>query len=297
MPRQPVPIRELVESFLDVCRQTRAAATVRFYRCRLKRFVEQFGDRPFSDLTKLEVTRYLTEVGEDASNSTRRHNAVALETLQKFAREQGQLRRRVFRKLDKPAVGKRERLPTEDETRALLRKASPEFRLIYAALRQCGARPGELCGATFEHWDRDAGVIKIAKHKTARKTGKPRVIAVGDKLKKILDQATAGRSEGPLFLSPTGRAWTVGNLSRTYRTLRDRAGLDRTLCLYLTRHEHGTAVCHAHGIHAAAQALGHSSIATTQRYVKTSEEQLRQFQDAFDAAADLDGATAEPDAA
>ena len=43
---------------------------------------------------------------------------------------------------------------------------SPEFRLIYSALRQCGARPSELCRLTIADVDRPAGIITLKEHKT-----------------------------------------------------------------------------------------------------------------------------------
>ncbi len=76
------------------------------------------------------------------SDSTRHHDAVALGRLQKFALEHKLLDQPVFGNLEKPRVGRRDRVPTAAETEAILAKASPAFRLIYSTLRQCGARPG-----------------------------------------------------------------------------------------------------------------------------------------------------------
>src|SRR4029079_4244730 len=103
------------------------------------------GARDFDKLTPLEIDEYLGEAGAGMSDSTRHHNAVALERLQKFALENKLIERPVFGKLEKPRGGQRDRIPPTAETEAILSAASPEFRLIYSALRQCGARPGELC--------------------------------------------------------------------------------------------------------------------------------------------------------
>jgi len=141
----------------------------------------------------------------------------------------------VFGNLEKPRVGRRDRVPTAAETEAILAKASPSFRLIYCALRQCGARPGELCRATIADVDRINRVITLKEHKTARKTGQPRRIPIGRKLGDLLDHAIGTRTEGPIFLSPAGKEWRVANLSRTYSRLRDEAGLPRDLVLYLLK--------------------------------------------------------------
>jgi hypothetical protein len=59
----------------------------------------------------------------------------------------------VFGNLEKPRVGRRDRFATTAETEAILAQASPQFRLIYSALRQCDARPGELSRATIADKD------------------------------------------------------------------------------------------------------------------------------------------------
>ncbi len=127
--------------------------------------------------------------------------------------------------------------------------------------------------------DRTSGVIALKEHKTARKTGQPRRIPIGKKLRGLLDQAIGTRTEGPVFLSPAGTAWTVPNLSRTYSRLRDLAGLSRDLVLYLARHECGTKICREKGIEFARRLLGHANISTTQRYMHLDDRELADAQD------------------
>jgi integrase len=107
-------------------------------------------------------------------------------------------------------MGRRERIPTADEIATLLRPTKPEFRLIYTGLSQCGARPGELCRAQVSDVDWEKGRITLAEHKTARKTGRPRVIPIGENFGQTLQKAIDHRQTGPVFRSPTGAAWTVG---------------------------------------------------------------------------------------
>ena len=210
---------------------------------------------------------------------TRHHEVVGLERLQNFALEHKLLDMPVFGNLEKPRVGQRDRVPTLAETEAILARGSPAFRLIYSALRQCGARPGGLCRAMIADVDRVNRVIPLKEHKTARKTGQPRRIPIRRKLGELLDQAIGTRSEGPVFLSPSGRQWKVANLSRTYSRLRDIAGLPKDLVLYLARHKCGTKICRQKGIEHARRLLGHSNISTTQRYMHRDDRELADAQD------------------
>jgi integrase/recombinase XerC/integrase/recombinase XerD len=272
-------IKVLIEKFLGYCARHRSTATLAFYRTRLKKFCEAYNARDLATLTPLEIDEHLSVVGIGMSDSTRHHNCVALERLQKFALQHSLLEKPVFGILEKPRVGRRDRVPTPAETERIMAKASSAFRLIYSALRQCGARPGELCRVIIANVDRANRVITLKDHKTARKTGQVRRIPVGKKLGELLDQAIGDRTEGPVFLSTSGRAWKVGNLSRTYSRLRDEAGLPKDLVLYLARHECGTKICRQKGIEYARRLLGHTNITTTQRYMHLDEKELADAQD------------------
>src|SRR5262245_32652351 len=272
-------IGELVPAFVGWCARHRSPATVAFYRTRLQKFCKKYNDRALGTLTLLEIDEHLADVGTGMSDSTRHHDAMALERLQAFALEHKLLDKPVFGRLEKPRVAQRDRIPTADETAAILANAAPAFRVIYLALRQCGARPGELCRATIADIDRTSRVIVLREHKTARKTGKPRRIPIGQKLGELLRQAIGDRQAGPIFLSPAGKAWTVPNLSRSYSRLRDLAKLPRDLVLYLARHECGTKICREKGIEYARRLLGHANISTTQRYMHLDDRELAEAQD------------------
>lgn len=282
-----MPLRELFTLFVDWCREHRAANTVRHYQSRLRTLLERFGDRDLRTLTPIEVEAWLRAAGRNGDESlkapdTRRANAVVFLRFQSWAVERKALDAPILAKIEKPAGRKRERVPTEQEFTAILARAGREFGLIYRALKQSGARPGELAAAQIEDWDRKNRAIVLIEHKTARKTGAPRRIPVGSKLAALLNEACAGRRSGPLFRQRSGQPWTTAALSRTFRALRRKARLSDELVLYLTRHWHATELCKKVDIHAASVALGHTNIRTTQRYLHTTSAELVANQDLID---------------
>jgi integrase len=266
------------------CRH-KSEKTVRFYRSRLRLFVAKFGSRPADKLRSLEIDEYLHEAGfkgtRELSATTRRHNAVAVTRLQSFAVEQNLLRKPWFTKLDKPRGNRRERIPEAHEIAAVFKHASPAFLLICTALAQSGARPGELCAATIADVIRDARPrIELKQHKTAKKTGKPRIIPLGKKLLPTILQAIGDRTEGPVFLSSRGGAWDVANLSSMFRKLRDAAGLKRDLVLYHLRHRFATECLRAGTpLGDVSLLMGHSNIATTQIYLHRDATEATAGQD------------------
>ena len=82
-----------------------------------------------------------------------------------------------------------------------------------------------------------------------------------------------------MFLSPSGKAWTRPESQPDVFPAAGRAGLSRELVLYLARHECGTKICREKGIEYARRLLGHSNIATTQRYMHLDDRELADAQD------------------
>lgn len=273
----------LIDAFLGWHGRHSAPATVRFYRQRLAAFRAKFGAREEATLRPLEIDEFLSVAGAGWSASTRRHNAVALGSLQAFALRERLWAAPLFGELEKPPIGRRERVPTAGEIERIRAGAPPAFVRIHRALTQSGARPGELCRLAIGDVDFDSGLITIQHHKTARKTGKPRRIPIGAKLAPLLREAIGGRRAGPVFLSPRGKAWSPSHLSAVHRALRDKAGLDREIVLYLARHRFGTELIRAgQDIKTVADLMGHSSVKTTERYIHRDVSELRGKQDLID---------------
>ncbi|MBS0260528.1 MAG: hypothetical protein JSS02_01120 [Planctomycetes bacterium] len=89
-------ISKIVETFISWNQRHRASATVAFYRARLKKFRVAYNARELASLTPLEIDEHLAAAGAGMSDSTRHHDVVALERLQKFAIE--------HKLLDKPVL-------------------------------------------------------------------------------------------------------------------------------------------------------------------------------------------------
>ena len=142
------------------------------------------------------------------SDSTRHHDVVALQRLQKFALEHKLLDKPVFGQAGKAAC--RPAGPRADAGRDGSDSGAGIPGIPADLLRPPPVRrpTGELCRATIADVDRANRVITLKEHKTARKTGQPRRIPIGRKLGELLDQAIGTRTEGPVFLSPAGKAWT-----------------------------------------------------------------------------------------
>lgn len=282
---QATEVDQLVTLYLAWVEPRKKYNTWRLYRDRLAPFRIHFAGRAWASLLPLEIDAYLLAVnrwpdGRRKAPDTIRANVIALEQLQKFALTKAGIEKIVISDLEKPVGRWRERMPTATELAALMANSSKEFAMVYQALRVSGARPHELARATCADWDRDAGVITLFDHKTAEKSKRPRVIAVGTKLQELLLESLNGRTEGPLFRGPRGRRWTSASLGQTFARVRVAAGVDAEVKLYSARHEFGTACCDAIGREATADQMGHADTKTTRRYDHVTKSKLRSNQDA-----------------
>lgn len=269
-------VNEAIDYYLDTSRtEGKEPATIVFYEGRFARLRAFLGDKEISEVKAIDIIAYAKSLPEEWSNTTKHHNLAVVNILQRWLWQTDLIEKLWSKKISMPSVGRRDRLPTAEETAQLLEFSSPAFARIYRALRLCGARPGELCNALISDWRRDHGVILLEKHKTARKVGKPRVIVVSAKLQVILEESIAGRTEGRLFLTERKLPWFPPYLSRTYTQTRKRAGLPRGLVLYLARHEAITRVCQKEGIAVAADFAGHATYQTTKRYCHLDVQHVR----------------------
>lgn len=292
-------VLESIELFLLARAANRKPATVAHYRGRLALFVQQLGDRDAGTLTEIDCRRYIDHASRFADGTSKapdtvRANFIAFDQWQKWAKKSGHLAALLITDYEKPGSRGRDRIPTAAEIAAIFRHAPADFALIYRALRACGARPGELCRATIADVKASIGIIELTDHKTAGKTGKPRRIALGREMKRIVQQAIGERTAGNIFLSSSGQPWTVPALGQIFRRIRAKAKLPADLVLYLARHEFASRLVEKDvDINAVAESLGHSGLQTVRRYVKVKPEKLVEWQNKLD----QDDPPAEPKAA
>lgn len=279
---------ELTTRYLkDLKRRGRAENTIKFYGGRLVAFDRWFGKRKLRSITKREIRKYLKTVNRwpdktPMAPDTQRANIAAFEQVQAFAIRRGWLKKPILDQIDKPAGRNREMLPTPDEVAQIKSISSKEFCWIYEALRRSGARPNEMARATVENWDRETSEIVLMKHKTSRKTGKPRRISVGAVLEAIFLESLGDRTTGPIFLKPMGNPWDPNSMSAAFRRARNELGLHKEIVLYTSRHEHGTAMYNMYGELKAAKSLGHEGLGMITRYVKIKPEIRREAQDSLE---------------
>ena len=128
-------------------------------------------------------------------------------------------------------------------------------------MQETGCRPSEVARVTAADVNLDAGVWVLKKHKTAGKTGRPRVVYLTPGMVDLTRELVARFPDGPLFRGPRGgRPFTRNGIRCRFRRLRAKLPHMAGVVSYSYRHTWATeALVNGVGIAQVAELMGHAS--------------------------------------
>jgi integrase len=185
-PRDLRTVAEVVTVYLADAKDGLAEASYELRVVRLGLFSREFGAQRPAELTPWAVKQWIFAQTQWRSPHTRAQANSAVQRCFNWAVEMRLLR-------ENPVRGLRLREETQPgrdmkpaELQALLRASDPAFRRFLVALKLTGARPSELSRLAWSDIQWDRAVAVLPKHKTAKKTGKPRVLVFPPPMMKLL---------------------------------------------------------------------------------------------------------------
>jgi integrase len=157
----------------------------------------------------------------------------------------------------------RKQFLTVEECRKLMRACDKDFRnLVHAALVS-GCRYGELCGLRVAHFDRDRGLMHVAKSKS----GRSRDVTLAHEGQKLFRQLSRMKlPEASLLSKADGGAWGKSEQSRRMKAACLKAGLE-PLGFHQLRHSYASLLI-MNGVRTilVAQNLGHRDTRMVERH-------------------------------
>lgn len=161
------------------------------------------------------------------------------------------------------------------EVRAILNAAeNPRDKAIIACLFSTGCRIGDLLDLNREDVeDKDELIINM------QKTGGQVRIFIDAFARKCLDEYLATRRDSlkPLFISGQRRRITVSRVEQIVHEITDAAGIKKNVTPHVFRHTFATdLLLNDADLREVQDALGHSSINTTQRYAHIPDRHRRE---------------------
>jgi integrase len=250
---------DVIEAFLQHSRIHFATDTHRInkYYCQL--FAEACGQELARGLKPYHIDRWIDpKVEADEWGETTVYNArKAAMRVMSWAAERKILAENPLDGMKNPKPRPRQRAITDAEFWKLHENAGGPLRDLLLALYLTGARPKEVRELMWEQVREDRWVLK--EHKTAKKTGKPRVIYLTGPLKEMTDRLR-GNGHTHVFLNTEGKPWTMNALRLQVWRIKKKLGLAEDVCAYLCRHGFGTrAILSGVDGPTLAELMGHTS--------------------------------------
>ncbi|MGH7602499.1 MAG: tyrosine-type recombinase/integrase [Gemmatimonadaceae bacterium] len=276
---------QVFDLFLAHSERHNARDTYVWYKHFLQRFCELYGRLPAHELKPIHVTRWL-----DAHTwkGGRRNAVTAVKRAFNWADQQGVLSPNPLRNVQKPPATRRTRIVTPQERAEILTAVKDRnFREFLTALYLTGCRPSEVARATAAHVNLDLGVWVFEQHKTAKRTGQPRVIYLCPEMVEMSRRLAVERPDGPLFPSRRlGRPFSKNAIRIRFRRLRKKLPHLKGVVAYAYRHSYASAALeNGVGIAQVAELLGHTDTRMVSRHYAHLSQKVQHMKDAAKKAA------------
>ena len=280
----PISVAGLCEAFLDDAEQHLERSTYKSYSYCCQKLSDEFGLTAAHKIEPLDIQRFSKGLKTSLNDTSR---AIVLRVVQRcfnWGAEARLIPPHQLGRIRKPRPNSRDRYLTDKEFQALLagtnarngHRSGAAFRRLLLALDWTMCRPGEIARLKWEHihWKHDVAILPD--HKTKR-TGKPKIIALVPKMKRLLEWLKANSHSEFCFLNRSGRQWTVRSINERMGFVRERSGVEGVMP-YTIRHRAATnAILRTGDLKMTSLLLGHKSSATTERYTHLAQEHLVNF--------------------
>jgi integrase len=273
-PGQCQTVHEVIEMYLAQSRRDLSARSYETVSCILRRFDESVGQVTLAECRPFDLQCWLNEHPEYRSEWYRRCVISSIKRAFNWACEMELIARNPFAKMRCRGRPQRRRPMTDDEFQTLLRGSDPTFRRFLVFLKFTGCRPGEAAGMRWADVRFAECAVVLQEHKTARKTGRPRILPLVPTVIKLLrwksyQQALKhGRAQSYVFTNGRGNAFSRGWLSLKMQRLRRRLGLPRGVTLYGLRHRYGLmGIKNGVNLKLLSLCMGHVRTQMTEHYI------------------------------
>ena len=247
--RKAPTLGEVCDSYLDFLQRNRKASSYNNTKETLSLFSKFVGDGcKAGEVQRHKLKNWLaskTTWGNARQGSAIAHVVAAFN----YAVETGAIQANQFNKFRKPVAKSRVVLLSSEQEQAVISVSKKGFADYFSFLILSGCRPDE--GARVEAknliYTANGLQVVLQEHKTARKTGRPRIIYLCEQAAEIAKKWAAKYPQGPIFRRQNHQPWT--DKARVAQWDRIRAKIQKAngkeffgddLVLYATRHTFAT---------------------------------------------------------
>jgi integrase len=288
VPDQPVPaagriVREVVDFYLSSTAVNYAPRALTERQRDLEIFCASFGQMLVSDCRPYHLVAWFNSHPEWKSPWTKRAKNSIIQRVFHWAAKRKYIDANPFENVQYEE-GDPRRPVTDPEFRRMLRASDALFRRYLFFLRCVGCRPGEADELLWPEVELIGGYAIKEKHKTRKKTKKPRIIPLPSVIvRMLLWMRSQCDGNGHVFRNTKGHPWNRSNRAIRMRGIRRRAKIPADAFIHGVRHAVGSA-CIREGasLKLVSQAMGHSSTAITEKFYVDVRSEVDAMRKALD---------------
>jgi integrase len=273
--KQCQTVHAVITMYLAQAKRDLGSRSYETVSCILRRFDKACGKLRIAKCRPYDLQCWLNEHPEYASEWYRRCVISSIKRAFNWGVEMELVARNPFAKLRSRGRANRRRPMTDEEFQILLRGSDAAFRRFLVLLKFTGCRPGEAASMRWADVRFEEGAVVLQEHKTARKTGRPRIIPLVPTVVKLLlwmrarRKALIGlRDQDHVFTNGRGNALSRGWLSLKMQRLRRRLGLPKGVTYYGLRHRYGLmGIRNGVNLKLLSLCMGHLRTQMTEHYI------------------------------
>ncbi|MBI3865507.1 MAG: tyrosine-type recombinase/integrase [Planctomycetia bacterium] len=208
----------------------------------LNLFCETFGEKPLAEIKAKHVATWVADQKSWVEANTKNSAIKAIKALFSWAETQEILIRSPVKGKALPlesAIAKRDYLVSAADEETISRNTNSAFNQFFRFCLLTGCRPSEAASIEAADIQEHDGVmsVRLLEHKTARKTGKARIIPVMfPEAILILRNAAARNPSGKVFRNKWGKPIQRNAWVATFCRLAGKGIVSQRFTLYTTRH-------------------------------------------------------------
>ena len=271
---EEISVSAWIDRAVEMMKARLAKHTVAGRRATLRRLREKFGRRTANSITSAEIQAHLDALSREGMKpNTLRVELITIRVLFRMAIDANVAAKnpadgvRVGRIVEKPIPWLR-----RADLHRLYAAAGESIRAAVIVQGELGLRRGEVLGLAWEDFDHALAVATIERTlgSESTKSGRVRRVPVGDLAGRVLVRLR-DKGVGPAVggLTPVFPDVTASLYNREFRMAADSVGM-RDLTPHGLRHNWIAHLVRTPGVdlESARRMVGHSSIATTQKYLR-----------------------------
>lgn len=259
-------VATLCDLFLDYSQAHNKPDTYKWHKHFLNLFCKQCGRHACSAIKPFHLTKWL-DSNKNWTGARRSAQAIVKRAFA-WGKAEGLIADDPIAHIKNPAITRRERVISPEERKQILDAIKDKaFRNFLTALLDTGCRPSEVARVNSADVNIELGVWILKEHKTAKKTGKPRVIYLSPDMLELTKKQMDKHPKGSLFPNTRGKPFSRNAWRCRFRRLREKFPNLKDVVCYSTRHTYiSDALVKGVGLAQLAELAGHTSTAMITRH-------------------------------